>query len=177
MTIPQDTAISFTMGHVFAVAGGDAIMNDPERARACLRRGRLFSALVTVPVGGYFVARWPDWSWFYIAGEHSRSPVALAAGLGGYMLAHELGFRHAAKLIKEGRKDEAAIRGAASLSLLALLSAVGWKRFRWQGTREEFEAGTATDVFSNGDFLISLLVAGAVFLSAAAYVAYRNMTS
>ncbi len=177
MTIPQDTAISFTMGHVFAVAGSDAIQNDPEKARACLRRGRVFSALVTVPVGGYFVVRWPDWSWFYLAGEHSRSPAAVAAGLGGYMIAHELGYRHASKLIREVRNDEAAIRGAASLGLLALVSAMGWKRFRWQGTREEYEAGTATDVFSNRDFMISLAVAGVVFLMAAAYVTYRNLRS
>jgi hypothetical protein len=65
MTIPMDSAISLTMGHAFAVAGRDAIQCGDEGAKSCLLRSRAFTALVEVPLGCYFYARWPDWDWMY----------------------------------------------------------------------------------------------------------------
>ena len=174
MTIPMDSALSVTAGHVFAVAGREAIREDPEKARACLRRSRLFQALVAVPVGVYFWLRWPDWSWMYVAGKRSRSPALAAVGLSVYMLGHELGYRNAARLIRAGRADDAVIQGAASLSLLALVSAGGWRRFRWQGTTADFEGGTATDVLYSRDFQVSMLLAGAVVAAAALAVIKKN---
>jgi hypothetical protein len=174
MTIPMDSAITFTMGHLFAVAGSEAIQSDGEGAKACLNRSRAFTAMVTVPVGSYFWARWPDWSWMYLVGERSSSPAVTAIGLGSYLASNELGFRHAAKLIREGRTDEAAIRGAASLSVLALIAAFGWRRFRWQGSREEFASGEAIDFLKSKDFWSSMVVAGALFLTGAAFMLIRN---
>lgn len=174
MTIPMDSAISLTMGHVFAVAARDAVRDDPDKASACLRRSRLFEALVAVPIGAYFWVRWPDWAWMYIAGERSRSPALAAAGYSCYLAAHELGYRNAVRLIRQDRTDEAMIQGAASLSLLALISALGWRRFRWQGTDAEYREGSAVDVLSSRDFQVSMLVAGALFLAAAAVVVVKN---
>lgn len=53
------------MGHAFAVAGRDAIQCGDEGAKSCLLRSRAFTALVEVPLGCYFYARWPDWDWMY----------------------------------------------------------------------------------------------------------------
>lgn len=177
MTIPMDASINFTLGHVFAVAGSEAILEDPEKERACLRRGRLFTALVAAPVGVYFLVRWPDWAWMYIARERSRSPALAALGFGCYIVAHELGFRNAARLIKAGKTDKAAIQGLASLSLLALIAAFGWERFRWQGTTAEFEAGNAVDVFKSRDFHASMVVAGIIAITFAVLVIVRNLSS
>lgn len=175
MTIPQDTTLSFAAGHAFALTASDAILNDPEAARRALNRSRAFAALVVMPVGGYFVVRWPEWSWMGLAGDHARSPVAIALGLCGYVAANELGYRHAASLIKQGRADEAIIRGLASLSFLALVTVLRWKHFRWRGTQAEREAGTAVDVLRDPDFLISVGVAGLVAGAAGLAVAARNL--
>jgi hypothetical protein len=174
MTIPMDAAVSLTTGHAFAIAARDAVSDDPDRARACLRRGRLFTTLVFVPLGLYFWVRWPDWTWMYIAGRRSRSLPVTALGYCCYLVAHELGYRNAARLIEDGRTDEAVIHCAASLSVLALISAFGWRRFRWQGTAAEFEAGTAVDVLSSRDFRMSMLVTGTIFFGAAAAVVVKN---
>ncbi|MHB8896862.1 MAG: hypothetical protein ACYC99_17045 [Candidatus Geothermincolia bacterium] len=174
MTIPMDCAITFTMGNLFAVAGSGAIESGDEGAKACLDRSRAFTAMVAVPVGFYFWKRWPDWSCMYLMGERSSSPIVGGVGLGSYVASNELGFRHAARLIREGRTDEAAIRGVASLSLLALVSAVGWRRFRWQGTCEQYESGEAIDIFKSGDFWVSILASAAVFVAGAAFVFIRN---
>lgn len=174
MTIPMDSAITFTTGHLFALAGSEAIKSGDEGAKACLKRSRAFTAMVAVPVGCYFWARWPDWSWMYLVGEHSNSPAVTAIGLGSYMASNELGFRHAARLIREGRTDEAAIRGAASLSVPTLVAAFGWRRFRWQGSREEFKSGNAIDFLKSDDFWLSMMVTGAFFLSSAVFVIVRN---
>jgi len=73
MTVPVDSAFCYAAGHLFALAGSDAMEEDPGREGECLWRGRLFTALAVVPVGLLFLARWPEWSWMYCAGRRSRS--------------------------------------------------------------------------------------------------------
>lgn len=173
MTIPMDSAFSFTMGHVFAVARRDTLRDDVEKERACLHRSRLFEVLVFVPLGMYFWLRWPDWTWMYLV-DRSRSLLLAALGLSLYPISHELGYRNAMRLIKAGRSDKALTHCAASLVVLALVSAFGWRRFRWQGTTADFINGNAVDVFSSRDFQISMLVAAAIFTAAAAAVVVKN---
>ncbi|MFH1150040.1 MAG: hypothetical protein V1748_06175 [Actinomycetota bacterium] len=174
MTIPMDNAVSFTMGHVFAVSARDAIRDDPAGAARCLTRGRLFTAFVFVPLGAYFYARWPEWTCMYLNGERLPVPLIAALGYPMYLVSHELGYRNAARLIGRGRVDEAVLQGAASLSALALVSAWGWRRFRWQGTGEEYRTGSARDVLKSVDFLLSMALFGAVFGAAAAAVVMKN---
>lgn len=173
MTIPMDSALSFTAGHVFAVAGAEAIAEDQEKEKECLNRGRLFTAMVTVPVGLYFLVRWPDWSWMYF-NERPRSPVLGAAGLSFYMLAHELGFRNAARLLRRGERGEALRQTAGALMLTVIMALVGLSRLRWIGTLEEYHEGTASDVFRDKSFLLSIVAAGALAALPALAVMARN---
>lgn len=176
MTIPLDSAISLTMGHAFAIAGGEAISQDPEMEKACLDRGRIFTALVTVPVGSYFLVRWPDWSWMYTVKKRSRSRLLGAIGLSMYLVANEIGFRNAARLIKAGKREEALLHAAGSLGLLSAISLVGFKRLHWIGTREQFEEGTAGSIFKSWQFIASMHLAGMIAVPPALYVLLRNLS-
>ncbi|GEM_PF-6960586 len=175
MTIPQDSSICFTIGHILALAGKDAILENIEKEAEVGRRSRLLIGTVIIPIGAYFWKKWPEWSWMYLLKKRSRSlPIAVLA-FSGYFTAFELGFKNASRLIKDGRTDEAVIHSIASLSALAVVSSLGWQRFRWRGTREEYEAGTAKDFLTDRRFLASILVSAALAGSATAVAAFKNV--
>lgn len=163
MTIPMDCAISYTAGSIFAAASGEAIAEDRDKEKEFLNRGRIFTALVTLPIGYYFYKRWPDWSWMYTIGGASSNPAMGAVGLAGYAIAHELGFRSTARLVKAGHKGRALgniLLGAVSFLMVVVL---GWNRFRWQGTTSEYESGEARDALLCADFMVPLGVAMVTF--------------
>ena len=174
MTVPIDTTLCLAAGHAFAIAGADKIQKDPDKEVECLNRGRVYTAAVVVPVGAYFLIRWPDWSWAYTMKKGSRSKLLGALGLAGYLAAHEAGFRSAARSIREGRMDRALMGLAGSALLATLVTFGGFRRLHWLGTREEFESGTAKSIFRSPDFILSMLGAGAAAAPGAVYVIAKN---
>lgn len=174
MTIPADTCISFTAGHVFAVASAEAIEAGGAAEQECIERSRKFTALVTVPVGLYFLLRWPDWSWMYLTGEGSRNRLTGLLGVCAYLVANELGFRDAARLIKKGRREDALMATVASGGLLGLLSVLGARRLLLIGTKEEFKNGEATLALKHRGFLKSIVASGAFAGVPAAVVIAKN---
>ena len=107
MTVPMDCAISYTAGSICALTAGKSAVDDPEKKAAALRRGRLFTILVTLPIGAYFYKRWPDWSWMYMIGERSQKRVFGLLGLTGYLASHEAGFRVTSRSISKGKTGRA----------------------------------------------------------------------
>lgn len=175
MTVPMDCTISYTAGTLFAVSSADALRSDPQRAARSLRRGRIFSAMVTLPIGIYFLFRWPDWSWMYLAREHSRSKVLGAAGLGGYLLSHEIGYRQAARLVRAHHAGRALALSAISLAFFFMIVIAGWKRFRWQGDTRQFETGTARDALLAADFVFPFVLSIAFFSVGVLVVVFLNL--
>lgn len=174
MTVPMDCSISYCAGNIFAVAAKDSITEEPEKVNTALNRGRLFTLLVTIPIGLYFMVRWPDWSWTYAAGRHSRSRIAGVLGLATYLASHEVGFRNAARLVEAGKANRAMAHAAAGFLAFCSVVAFGWSRFRWLGTREEYERGNALDFFRTPGALIPLLASMIVFFLGAVAVAFLN---
>ncbi|MFH1150367.1 MAG: hypothetical protein V1748_07825 [Actinomycetota bacterium] len=174
MTIPADTALSYLAGQIYAIAGAEAILEGPEGEAACLNRGRAFTTFVTVPIGTYFVSRWPEWSWMYLAGETARSPVAKACGLSAYVGAHELGFRCAAKHLRKGKPGRAVAHLVVSSLAMAVLGLIGLERLRWLGDERSYRLGLATDVLHYPDFMISMACAVAYAAPFVALVILRN---
>lgn len=162
MTIPADAFISFTAGHVFAMASSNAIEHDREDERACLERSRLFTALVTVPISTLFVFLWPDWSWMYLTGDKAKNRLTGVFGVWSCLIANELGFRNAARLIRQGKKKDALTATAVSVAPLMVLSVIGAKRLLLLGTREDYVNGEATLVLRHKGFLFTLFSAGAL---------------
>lgn len=175
MTVPVDSAFCYAAGHLFALAGSDAMEEDPGREGECLWRGRLFTALAVVPVGLLFLARWPEWSWMYCAGRRSRSRLLGALGLSLYVVAHELGFRNAARLIRAGKTSRAHVQTALALGLAGLVSLAGAGRMMRLGTCEEFRDGTARVTFLSPGFWAAIVASGVLVVPAALEVVVRNM--
>jgi len=174
MTVPLDSAMCFTAGHIFAIAAGEAIGRDVETEEACLNRGRLFTALVVVTVGFVFLRKWPEWSCMYFVRRRSRSKLLGAVGLAGYVVAHELGFRNAARSIKAGRMVSAYAHTAASLGLVGLIGIALFRRLHWLGTVEEFENDIGRSIFTSPGFILTMAGSGAVVVPPALYVLARN---
>ena len=174
MTVPMDCTISYTAGTLFAVASRSAIEQSSELESESLARGRLFTALVTIPIGIYFLSRWPDWSWMYTAGNRGRSPLLGAAGMAGYFASHEAGFRLGARLVRSGKTRWAAANAVLSFIGFIAIVVFGWNRFRWQGTFEEYREGTAVDCLVYPGFIIPLGASMITFFLAAVLVSFLN---
>lgn len=159
MTVPADTALSYLAGQVFAIAGAEAIKEGLQGEAACLNRGRAFTTLVTVPIGTYFLSRWPEWSWMYLAGDRARSPLAGAGGLSAYVAAHEMGFRCAAKPLRNGKLWRAIAHLVGSSIIVGVLGLMGLERLRWLGDERDYRLGLARDVLHYPDFVISMACA------------------
>ena len=177
MTVPMDCTISYTAGTVFAVASKGALEKGPELESDALNRGRLFTALVTVPIGLYFLGKWPDWSWMYLVGGRGRSRALGAVGMSGYLVSHEIGFRLGARLVKSGNSRWAVVNAALSFIGFIAIVIFGWNRFRWQGTFEEYTDGTAVDGLVNPEFIIPLGAGRVLFFIVAVLVAFLNYLS
>lgn len=174
MTVPLDASLCLTAGHIFAIAGAEQMKESPEKAAACLNRSRVFTAIVVAPVSLYFLFRWPHWSWMYTVRNRPRRAALVALAFGLLVGMNELGYRNAARLIKEDRDSTAAIEGAATLSLPMLIGLVGIHRVLRIGTIEEFEAGEAGFTLFNLDFLASISLAGIVAVAGALYIILKN---
>lgn len=175
MTIPMDTALSFTAGHVFAIAAQESIeQGNEEEEKVCAWRARLFTALVVVPIGLYFLWRWPDWSYMYFNGRYSRSRVLGALGLSCYIVAGELGYQNASRLIKSGNKVAAHASTVAAAMMTVLITLLGFDRLRWIGTIEDYRAGTAKDAFLKPGFHLALIGSGALVVPLAIHVIACN---
>jgi len=177
MTVPMDCTISYTAGSVFALASGTPLKENPELEAEALRRGRLFTALVTVPIGIYFLKRWPDWSWMYLPGKHGRSPFLGVAGIFYYLASHEAGFRLGARLVKSGRTRWATASAVFSFIVFIAIILFGWNRFRWLGTIEEYREGKAVDCLVYPGFVISLGTSTVVFFLVAVIVSMLDYLS
>lgn len=145
-------------------------------------RGRAFVAgLVTAAVFtataviSYFIE--PDWMWMYFLDPDEVSWVVPLIPV-GFLLLYALAFAAAVSL---RQLDRLALWAAGALALLAeiVVVAVTWDRYRLVGTRQEWLADKAHELFSTSPSgpvkTIGLLgpVFAAVFL-AALYVVYRS---
>jgi hypothetical protein len=171
----MDTAMSLTAGHVFAIAASEHIeKGDREQEQVCAWRARIFAALVTVPMGLYFLVRWPDWSWMYFNRKHPNSKLLGALGLAGYIGASELGYRNAVRLIRSNRKWAALLSAAASVLLTVMIGILGLGRLSRIGTCEQFEQGKARSILFKPSFHASMITAGAIAVPVGIHFAVRN---
>ena len=174
MTIPMDCSICYAAGRIFALSAKDSF-DDTEYISRCINRGRILVGCAIIPASAYFVARWPEWSWMYFNRKRARSIPLVALALGSYFISHDLGFESGLRSIERDSKS-IPLEFARSFLPLAIISALLWKRFRYQGTFEEFEEGEAVDVLRNLQFLIPFGVASFVVILAGALVVLRNMS-
>jgi hypothetical protein len=110
----------------------------------------------------------------YLTGDKAKNRLTGLFGVWAYLIANELGFRNAARLLREGRKQDAYKATAASLAPLMLLSVVGAKRLLLLGTREEYRSGEAKLVLRNKGFLLTLFSVGALAGPPALAVLVKN---
>jgi hypothetical protein len=178
MTVPMDCAISYTAGSVFAICASRAGGEGPvDTSRASLNRGRIFTLLVTIPIGLYYMLRWPDWSWMYLSERLAGSRLACSAGLLTYLVSHEVGYRHARRLVSSGKARRAAFFAATSFASFFVIVIAGWHRFRCLGTFEDFHRGQSDDFFKRLDSFGALGLGITVFFIAALAVSYYNYST
>lgn len=178
MTVPMDCVISYTAGSLFALSCGDMEDDDSElRALSALNRGRLFTLLVTVPIGLYYMIRWPDWEWMYLLGERGRSLPVRSLGPIGCLAAHEAGFRHASRLSVRGSRSRAIVYAVLSFFGFFVIAGSLWKRFRSLGTYREYRSGESRDFLTTPDAVIPLLAGISVFFLAAVALCFLNHLS
>lgn len=138
-----DWPIIVFIGLVF---GALAPERDPLRSRPFIAGAITALVFTATAVVSYFIV--PDWMWMYFPADHGELRALVPWMPVGYVLTFVLAFAAALGLKSTLRRGAVWVAAATMLLFEIALVAVLWERYNLVGSREEWTAGRAAELFS-----------------------------
>ena len=168
--ITIDAPISFLVGASIAVARRNDQGNAVQNRDRVLAKGLLFQSTILSPIILFFMARFPDWEWnyffdaraFFFDGEGSAGYATLALVVALVNASFWVGFRAAETLMHRGKLATARKMVLGTGVAILVIMAILYDQSLHVGTFSEFEGGRAGLMFAKLEFVLTLVVAGAL---------------
>ena len=140
--------LSLCLGIAFALCARDRIRADGRFASPAFLLVMVFTGVVLLPATLYLYLAHSAWTWMYMVDPSAVPALALAPLLAVHVGVLLGGWFLGARLVTSDRPALGAYMAGGGVVVTLVLVGVFWNRVGAAGTYEEFQAGSASGMFS-----------------------------